>query len=140
MLSGTREMTPQEKEYIQKLVMETYGKFVGIVAKERQLPEEQLRNGIADGRVLTGKDALAAKLINAVGEVEDAYRKARELGNAPNASIVTYEEPFRLGRIFRLFGSEANSKTGKVEINLTQHLLPSLEPGKAYLLPSLCVP
>lgn len=142
MLSGTRELTLQEKEYIQKLVMETYGKFVGIVAKERKLPEDELRNGLADGRVITGKDAFAAKLVNALGEVEDAYRKARELGHAPNASVVTYQEPFHLNRLFRLFGNEASQsgKTGKVEINLTQSVLPSLEPGKAYLLPSLCVP
>ncbi|MEI6351444.1 MAG: signal peptide peptidase SppA [Verrucomicrobiota bacterium] len=138
MLSGTREMTPAEKEYIQKLVMQTYGKFVGIVAKSRGLPEEQLRSGIADGRVITGKDALEAKLINAIGGIDEAYAKARELGKAPDASVVAYEAQFHLGKFFRLFGGEASQ--GKVEINLTQQLLPQLEPGKAYLLPSICVP
>lgn len=141
MLSGAREMTPQEKEYVQGLVMQTYGKFVGIVAKERHLPEDQLRSGIADGRIVTGKDALEAKLINGLGEIEDAYKKARELGNAPGAAIITYEQPFRLSRFFRAFSSQAaESSQGKVEINLAQGLLPQLEPGKAYLLPSMYVP
>ena len=138
MLSGTREMTPAEKEYIQKLVMQTYGKFVGIVAKSRGLPEDQLRSGLADGRVITGKDAFEAKLVNGLGGVEDAYAKARELGKAPDAAVVSYEAPFHLGKFFRLFGGEAAQ--GKVEINLTQQLLPQLEPCKAYLLPSICVP
>jgi len=53
-LSGSRQMTPEEKEYIQKLVMQTYGKFVGIVATERKLPVEQLTKGIADGRIISG--------------------------------------------------------------------------------------
>ena len=50
MLSGMREMTPEEKEYVQALVMQTYGIFLGVVAKERHLDEEKLRAGIADGR------------------------------------------------------------------------------------------
>lgn len=139
MLSGLREMTPQEKEYVQKLVMETYGRFVGIVAKERHLPEEQLRHGIADGRVVTGRDALTEKLVNGLGEMEDAYAKARELGKAPDAPVIAYEEPFHLLKLFRFFGSDA-LQHGTVEINVAQQFLPQLEPGKAYLLPDLCVP
>lgn len=141
MLSGEREMTPAEKDYIQGLVMQTYGKFVGIVAKERKIPEDQLRSGIADGRVVSGKDALAAKLIDALGEVEDAYAKARELGNAPDAPVIAYEEPFKFSRIFRGITGEssANGQT-KVEINFAEHLMPALEPGKAYMLPGFYVP
>jgi protease-4 len=37
MLSGSRKMTPEEQAYVQKMVMDTYGKFVGIVARERKL-------------------------------------------------------------------------------------------------------
>ncbi len=142
MLSGTRELTREERDYVQSLVMQTYGRFVGIVAKERKIPEEQLRSGVADGRVLTGHDALAAKLIDGLGEIEDAYAKARELGKAPDAAVITYQEPFRLGRLFRFFAGEARGH-GKVEVSLSPlspySSLP-LEPGRAYLLPSLCVP
>ena len=133
MLSGTREMTEEEKAYIQKLVMQTYGVFVGVVAKERHLSEESLRAGIADGRVVSGTDALEAKLINGLGEIEDAYAKAKELAKAPNAAIVSYEAQFSLSRIFQYLGSEESRS--KVEIDLTQKLLPALEPGRAYWLP-----
>ena len=136
-LSSTREMTPEEKKYIQDLVMQTYGKFVQIVADERKIPVEQLRGGIADGRILSGKDALAAKLINQLGQIEDAFEKAKELGHAPNAWVVKYEAPFRLGRLFRMLG---HSESSKIEINLAQQLLPHLESGKIYLLPSFYLP
>jgi len=139
MLSGTREMTPEEQAYIQKLVMETYGIFVGVVARERKLDEAQLRSGIADGRVVSGKDALEAGLIDELGEIEDAYRKAKELAKSPNAMIVSYEAPFRLGRFFQLLGSEESSQ-GKVEINVTQKIVPTLEPGHAYWLPGFYAP
>ncbi|MES2571478.1 MAG: signal peptide peptidase SppA, partial [Verrucomicrobiota bacterium] len=42
MLSGSRPMSDEEKQYVQGLVMQTYGKFVGIVARERGLPEEEI--------------------------------------------------------------------------------------------------
>ena len=138
MLSGTREMTPEEKAYIQKLVMQTYGIFVGVVAKERHLDEAQLRSGIADGRVVSGTDALEAKLVDGLGEIEDAYQKAKELAGAPNATIIAYEAQFSFSRIFQYLGSEESS--GKVEINVTQKLLPALEPGRAYWLPGFYAP
>ena len=97
-----------------------------------------LFRSIADGRVITGKDAFEAKLVNGLGGIEEAYEKARTLGKAPGAVVITYEAPFHLSRLFRLFGGEAAQ--GKVEINLTQQILPQLEAGKAYLLPSICVP
>jgi len=39
-LNGARPMTPEERELIQSFVMQTYDKFLGIVAKERSLPAE----------------------------------------------------------------------------------------------------
>jgi len=97
------------------------------------LPEEALRSGIADGRVVSGTDALDAKLIDGLGEIEDAYEKAKEMGNAPDATIVAYQAQFSFGRLFQFLSSEESS--GKVEINVTQKLLPALEPGRAYWLP-----
>jgi protease IV len=135
-LSGTREMLPEEREYIQGLVMQIYDRFVDIVARERTIPAPQLRAGIADGRIVSGKDALSFKLLNAVGQIEDAYQKARELGKAPGAAVVTYEAPFRLSRLFRLWGKS----TGQIDINLPRDIFPQLESGKMYLLPSYYVP
>jgi protease-4 len=136
-LSGARQMTPEESAYIQGLVMQTYDKFVGIVAAERKLAVEELKTGIADGRVISGKDALKFNLINQLGLVEDAYEKARELSGAPGAAVVRYEAGFKLGRLFRMLGE---SRAGKVEINLSDKVLPRLEPGRLYLLPSFYLP
>jgi protease IV len=132
-LNPARDMTPEEQAYVQAMVMQTYEKFLGIVAHERKLPADALRNGIADGRIVSGKDALAAKLIDGLGYVEDAYAKARELGHAPGAAVVRYEKQFKLGRIFRLFAQE-NSQA-KIEINIADRILPKLEAGRLYLLP-----
>ena len=138
MLSGSRASTPEEREYVQALVMQTYGKFVGIVAAERNIPEDTLRNGVADGRVLSGKDALAAKLIDEIGDLDAAVKKAIELGGAPGATVVEYRQIESLSRYLRLFGKADSAK--KVEINLGPQSALNLQPGRLYLLPEILAP
>jgi protease-4 len=136
MLNGARPITPEERELVQSFIMKTYDKFLGIVAKERNLPADILRNTIADGRILSGKDAFEHKLIDGLGELEDAFGKAKELGNAPDAKVVKYGPPFSLSRFFRIFG-ETDSK---IELQLPKQLVPQLESGRAYFLPSYYAP
>jgi protease-4 len=137
-LNGARPMTQEERELIQKFVMETYDKFLGVVAKERNLPADTLRNTIADGRILSGKEALSNKLIDQVGQLEDAFAKAKQLGNAPQATVVKYGPPFSLSRIFRAFGEFGGDS--KLELQLPKQLVPQLESGRAYFLPSYYAP
>lgn len=136
MLNGARPITEEERQYVQSFVMGTYEKFLGIVAKERNLPAEGLRNSIADGRIISGRDALQDKLIDGLGQIEDAFRKAKEMGNAPDAAIVKYGPPFSLGRFFRAFG-QSNSK---IELALPKQMVPQLESGRAYFLPGYYAP
>ncbi|PYL42757.1 MAG: signal peptide peptidase SppA [Verrucomicrobia bacterium] len=136
MLNGARPITPEERELVQNFIMKTYDKFLGIVAKERNLPADLLRNTIADGRILSGKEAFEHKLIDGLGELDDAFSKAKELGNAPDARVVKYGPPFSLSRFLRIFG-EADSK---IELQLPKQLVPQLESGRAYFLPSYYAP
>jgi protease-4 len=136
MLNGARPITPEERELVQSFIIKTYDKFLGIVAKERNLPADLLRNTIADGRILSGKDAFDNKLIDGLGELDDAFAKAKQLGNAPEAKVVKYGPPFSLSRFLRIFG-EADSK---IELQLPKQLIPQLESGRAYFLPSYYAP
>ncbi len=137
MLNGARPITPEERELVQDFVMKTYDKFLGIVAKERNLSADVLRSTMADGRILSGKDALESKLIDGVGQIEDAFAKAKQLGNAPDAKVIKYGAPFSLGRFFRAFGE---SRSAKLQLELPKQLIPQLESGRAYLLPSYYAP
>ena len=137
MLNGARPMTEEERQYVQGFVMGTYDKFLGIVAKERGLAADDLRNTVADGRILSGRDAHANKLIDGLGQIEDAFEKAKELANARDAAVVKYGPPNSLGRFFRALGE---SRGSKVEITLPKQLMPQLETGRAYFLPSYYAP
>jgi protease IV len=136
MLNGARPITLEERELVQNFIMSTYDKFLGIVAKERNLPADILRNTIADGRILSGKEALQNKLIDGLGQLDDAFTKAKQMGNAPDAKIVKYGPPFSLARFLRIFGESES----KIELQLPKQLVPQLESGRAYFLPSYYAP
>ncbi len=138
MLSPSRDMRPEERAYVQGMVDEMYARFVGIVGEARSIPIETLKAGIADGRVITGKQALADGLIDETGYIESAYKKARELGGAPNGRVVKYGTEVGLGQLLGVLGS-ASAEAGKptrVELNVGDSQVPKLQPGAVYLLPA----
>lgn len=131
LLNPFRPATDEEQAYVQALIDETYGKFVGIVAKERQLDEEQLRAGVADGRVVSGKTAVHEHLIDATGYLEDAIAKARELAGLPDhAEVVELQSPFSLAQLFRILG---HAPIDKIELHLGPRGA-ELQAGQLYYL------
>jgi protease-4 len=116
-----------------------YERFLGIVSEARQIDRETLRNSLADGRVFTGGEALQNKLVDQIGYVEDAYAVARDLGHAPNASVVRYQRHGKLVDLFGLLGSAPENK-GRLKIDVSDRLIPRLQPGKMYLLPAYMAP
>ena len=132
MLSGSRPMTPEEQAYVESMVMQVYERFLGIVSRARDLPADGLRDTFADGRIITGKDAKEAGLVDQIGYVEDAYDKARALADAPDAGVIRYQSGINFQRLLRLIGAGAQSK---VQVQLDGAPRFRLQPGQAYLLP-----
>jgi protease-4 len=73
--SWSRPMTPAERKLLQGTIDDIYDQFVEAVVTERGLPEEHVR-AIADGRVLSGRQALAEGLVDGLGSLEDAVATA----------------------------------------------------------------
>jgi protease-4 len=69
--SGTRPLTENERKYFQGLIDDMYVQFVEAVSSGRKLELEQVRS-LADGRVFTGRDAKERKLIDEIGNFQDA--------------------------------------------------------------------
>jgi len=69
--SPTRALTDREKAYFQGLIDDMYVEFVEAVAAGRKLDVEAVRV-LADGRVFTGRDAKEKKLIDEIGNFQDA--------------------------------------------------------------------
>jgi protease IV len=134
-LSGARPMRDDEKVYVQNLVNQMYDRFLGIVSESRGVPKEQLKSTVADGRVVTGREALAAKLVDQIGYVEDAYALARTLGKAADAAVVKYRREVGLFDAFSMASAKAAAPAAKVQLDLSSGVLPKLLPGVPYYLP-----
>lgn len=87
-----REMTPEERAYMQSVVDEMYERFVQVVAKGRNLPEERVRT-LADGRIYTGAKALELGLVDELGFEMDAVAKAAHLAGLAEPVRVTRYYP-----------------------------------------------
>lgn len=138
-LSGARPMRTEEEAYVQNLVMQMYERFLGVVAEARKLPKDVLRNGVADGRVVTGREALEAGLVDQIGYVEDAYKLAQELGDAAEAPVVRYRQNVGFMDLFGSAASSVSAEPVKVEW-LPTGLAPMMQPGLPYYLAPLSVP
>lgn len=77
--SSSRPMTDDDKALLQGVIDSSYGQFVKAVAEGRKIPEAQVRL-LADGRIFTGEQALALKLVDRLGNMEDAIAEAGRLG------------------------------------------------------------
>ncbi len=69
--SPFRRMNPDDKALLQDVVTDVYDQFLEIVSVEREIPYDSLRP-IADGRIFTGRQALACGLVDTLGTFEEA--------------------------------------------------------------------
>ncbi|HTP05499.1 MAG TPA: signal peptide peptidase SppA [Nitrospirota bacterium] len=76
--SPYRDMTAQEKKLLQDVIDDVHNQFIKAVAEGRNLPEAEVR-AIADGRIFTGQQALALKLVDQLGDLGDSIRIAGSL-------------------------------------------------------------
>ena len=85
-------MTDGERAVIQALVDDGLEQFVEDVAAGRNLEIDQVK-AVADGRILTGRQALALGLIDGFGGLEEAVRQAAELAGIEEPRIHRYRRP-----------------------------------------------
>jgi protease-4 len=69
--SPFKPLTEKAREVSNLMVQDAFTWFTGLVAERRKLPIEQVRI-LADGRVYTGRQALAVKLVDDLGGEEKA--------------------------------------------------------------------
>jgi protease-4 len=92
-LSPTRELTEEEKRYLQELIEKAYEQFLNAILKYRKEVDPNKLREIADGRVFTGEDAQKLKLVDGLGGLQDAIEKAKELSKAEKPMVFYVEEP-----------------------------------------------
>jgi protease IV len=129
--SPFRPPTEDDRKLLQSVIDDTYDQFLKAVADGRQLKVEEVRP-YADGRVMTGQQAKAAKLIDELGGMEEASEAALELAHVSGKPALVYPpEDFH----FRWKDFVRDSSQAAVEG--VQHSLLKGHSGVYFLAPSL---
>jgi protease-4 len=92
-LSPDRPLSDAERALLQELIDSSYGQFVGVVAKGRNLELETVKR-FADGRVFSGEQAQALGLVDELGDEDHARRLAAQLADLDEDDI----RPVTLGK------------------------------------------
>ena len=95
--SPYRRLTDKERDLIKNLVYEIKEQFIADVAKGRNLPIEDVAK-IADGRIFTGSQAKRLKLLDELGNFQDAVEIAKKLVGIKKEVSLVYppKKRFRL--------------------------------------------
>lgn len=126
--SPFRDMTEEQIAIFQALVDESYQDFVQIVADGRGMSLETVRV-LADGRIYSGRQALANGLVDELGDLQDAITKAASLGGITGTPrLVEYEHTPSFDSLLSGFMAQANQTEAEQLLQTVQALtMPTLE-------------
>lgn len=106
--SPVRTMTEEDRALLQSLIDDVHSQFVDSVAAGRGLDVKKVRN-LADGRIFSGRQALELGLVDRLGNLEAAVRRAGELGGIAGKPQVVYP-PSEKPKLIDLLVQEASSQ------------------------------
>ena len=92
--SPNRPMSAADQLLLQTMIDDVQSQFVDAVAQGRNLSPEQV-NEVADGRIMTGRQALAAGLVDKLGGLETAIDLAADLAGIVDPEVVYPLKPPR---------------------------------------------
>jgi protease IV len=84
-----RTMRPEERKMLQALLDDVYSQFVDAVVEGRGLERSEVL-AFAEGRIYSGQQALALKMVDEMGGFEDAVEAAGKLANISGRPKLVY--------------------------------------------------
>lgn len=93
--SPVREMTAQDRKFLQDFVGKLHRQFVTAIAEGRKM-EFDVVERLADGRIYTGEEAQSLGLVDRIGNLEDAIAWAGQLVGIEGRPTVVYAPERRL--------------------------------------------
>ena len=144
MLSGEREpseIPAEERAMVQGLINETYGKFTNVVAEGRgDAHALNKKDGaaladnwtdFADGRVVSGTQALDLGLVDELGDFNDTVDRALKITRLDSANLMEYRERYDLSNFLSMFGQSGQAHDIKLDLGVEA---PKLQAGLMYFL------
>jgi protease-4 len=138
---STNDIPPEERAMVQSLIDETFQKFKGVVRTGRAAAHEKNKTegkpladdwqDYADGRVLSGTQALSLGFVDQVGDFDDAVERAKRIVHFDDANLIEYRERYDISDFLSMFGQSGSAHDIKLDIGLD---IPKLRSGCMYFL------
>lgn len=140
---------PEEKQILSNMIQESFTRFKSVIVEGRGAAaaknrEENNTDGhelapgwtdYADGRILSGREAMNLGLVDELGNFETAVERTLTLAGIDDANLVTYEAPQGWAGLSRFF-AKSDARALKVEIGGFE-MMPHLAPGRLYFMSPL---
>lgn len=128
-----KEMTAEERELLQTMVDDVLGQFRKAVAEGRKLKMDQVVS-VSDGRIFSGSQAKAAKLVDELGTLQDAINAAAKEAKIEGKPHVVYPERKGKSRLLQLLLDDGNddedaSASAQAQSGLIQRLVQAILGG-----------
>src|ERR1017187_2410887 len=144
MLSGeraTNEIPPEEHAMVQGLIDETYERFKDVVSEGRGAAHELNKKegkaladnwaDFADGRVVSGKEALEHGFVDELGDFDDAVNRAEKIADITSSNLIEYRERYDISNFLSMFGQSGKAHDIKLQLGAD---VPKLRAGYMYFL------
>lgn len=99
----TRDLTEGERQILQGVLDDVHGQFIEAVARGRRL-ERGAVEGLADGRIFSGRQALTLGLVDQLGDLPDAIQWAAQRAGIPGKPRIVQERRRRFS-LLELLGA-----------------------------------
>ena len=109
--SPFREMTEKDREILQGVVSDVYDQFLNAVAEGRGLEVDSIRP-FADGRIMTGRQALEIGLVDRLGSLRDAIDTAGKMAGLGDKPEIKYPPEKKKNILDRLVTQAGKIATG----------------------------
>jgi protease IV len=144
MLSGereTNEIPVEEHALVQGLIDETFQKFKNVVRAGRAQAHDKNKSdgkalaldweSYADGRVVSGTEALSLGFVDELGDFDAAVDRAEKITHLGDADLIEYRERYDISDFLSMFGQSGASHDIKLDLGVD---LPKLQAGYLYFL------
>ena len=130
-----RDMRPEEKKQLQSVIDDLYGRFTDVVAAGRPGLDKAKIHTLADGRVYSAQQALAAGLVDEIGYLEDAVAQVEKRAGISEAQVVVYTRGSSAPE--NVYSQPPSLSLQSLQLALLELRRAQLYPGFYYLWPQV---
>jgi protease-4 len=131
--SALRPMREEERAQFLSVIDDLYQGFVDVVDKGRPKLDRETIEKLADGRIYSANQALAAGLVDEIGHLADALERARILAGISQAKVVTYRAAGQTAN--NIYSDISSAVPAPVEFNVLSLGASKIPAGFYYLWP-----